>query len=609
MELVELTDSSVSAVIERVDDLAAMNENTREDRRKIRALMDGDLTPLFGKEKGKTVDETGNIPIVNMFQTANDRLAQKLGRRPDVKIEPPSGNDSQRAREHAAKRVRVLEYWDKESKLTLQLPQQARWLSGYGFCVFTIKQKLGKNGEPFPHLSLRDPFNCYPGNLGYDQTPDDIAFAYTYTPEQLIRLYPEHKAALEEWMRSGGGVGATPPGNRVFGVGTASSLPDWTSPSIGGIDVYEYINKDGTWWIAPGPKLLLAYVPNPIGGQQAPFIFGKRFSFNKLRGQYDHLIGTLSGLAQLNTLSIQAAKDIVFAETNISGEVEGEYQRGRRAVNKLRPGSEVRRMSDNIPMEVFRVRDALEQQLRNGASYPITDDGNSPLSFVTGRGMDSLVGANDMEIKEYQTVLAAMMEEADSKRFMWIEGMYPERRLHIEGEMKGASFSETFVPNEHIRGHINTRRVYGIMAGFDEPNKLVGGTNLLSAGVIDVDTFRENIDGLENHDKIEKRIRQKKVEDGLFAVLGARAEQGDPQVLTALIRMLEEGDMKSLLEEVFAPPEEEPGMEEMGMGMGMGMEGMEGVAGMAPVPDVQTVLSQLRGGEEPMMGVQSVGRV
>ena len=43
------------------------------------------------------------------------------------------------------------------------------------------------------------------------------------------------------------------------------------------------------------------------------------------------------------------------------------------------------------------------------------------------------------------------------------------------------------------------------MAGWDEPNKIIGGLNLLSARIIDRDTMRENIDGLENHGIVHPR--------------------------------------------------------------------------------------------------------
>ena len=48
------------------------------------------------------------------------------------------------------------------------------------------------------------------------------------------------------------------------------------------------------------------------------------------------------------------------------------------------------------------------------------------------------------------------------------------------------------------------------MAGFDEPQKIVTGLQLLQAGVIDTETLQDNIDGLENIQKVQERIRKGK---------------------------------------------------------------------------------------------------
>ena len=603
----EINDQTVGELCRRVDDLAHANRANLEDRAKIRDLMDGGaagISRLIGRDVTK--DRT-DLPVANQLQTASDRLAQKLGRRPDVKVDPPATQDSDRARKHADKRTRMLESWDRSAKMVLQLPQQARWVPGYGFGVWTLRQRRNSYGDPYPHASIRDPFNCYPGSFGLDQDPFDIAFAYTYTAEQLIRMYPEHAGKIKNYIGS-----AAPNGTHRTISASAAGQPgigSWANQSGTGIDVYEYINADGTWWIAPALSLLLAYVPNPLASGPA-FVFPKRFSFNKLKGQYDHIVGLMSAIARMNTLAVLAAEDAVFAETNIIGEmVSGTYQRGRHAVNHLRPGSQIAKQNDGIAFQVFQQIDRMEQQLRNGASYPITDDGRSPMSFVTGRGMESMAGALDLEVKEYQTVFGTALEELDWKRFEWVESLYPNRTLHIDGVSEGSPFSETYQPATHIAGHYASRRIYGIMAGFDEPNKLIGGMNLLQAKIIDRATYRESIDGLDNHTKIEERVRNEQIVDGLFAALGARATEGqDPLAISAMVKMLPDGEMKKLFDEVYVKPmeQQQAQMQEQAQMM-ESMGGIEGGGG-AP-PPVQTILNQMTTDRSPMMGVQGVGRL
>ena len=61
-------------------------------------------------------------------------------------------------------------------------------------------------------------------------------------------------------------------------------------------------------------------------------------------------------------------------------------------------------------------------------------------------------------------------------------------------------------------GSYKTRRVYGAMAGYDEPQKIVTGLQLLQAGIIDKQTLQENLDGLDNLVRVNDRITKEKAE-------------------------------------------------------------------------------------------------
>ena len=110
-------------------------------------------------------------------------------------------------------------------------------------------------------------------------------------------------------------------------------------------------------------------------------------------------------------------EDAVFTETNIVGEIEsGKYRKGRFAVNYLTPGSQVSKPVNNLPYQLFQQVDRLERHLRLGAAYPVSDDGQSPNSFVTGRGLEELGQSASLHVREYQSVLANALEELDAKR-------------------------------------------------------------------------------------------------------------------------------------------------------------------------------------------------
>ena len=71
------------------------------------------------------------------------------------------------------------------------MPQVGRWLPGYGFAVWVIREKKGPDGTPYPCAELRDPYNCFPGYFGADQQPKEMAIIRRVPKEALTKTYPQ----------------------------------------------------------------------------------------------------------------------------------------------------------------------------------------------------------------------------------------------------------------------------------------------------------------------------------------------------------------------------------------------------------------------------------
>lgn len=577
-------------VCERVLYLRDFNRPSWAERDRIRAVMNGGVGAVAALLGDRVTDPGVLLPVANEILSAGDRLAQKLGRRPDVKVDAPAHLNSERAVERAEKRARLVESLDEASKLPMMLPQLGRWIPGYGYAVVVCRQGRAYNGDPFPALEMRDPHETFIGEWGANQQPEDVAVVRLITEGRLRALFPDHprlRAALDR-TRGAQDTVVTWGGDRQ----------GWANQRGGGIEVYEYLSAEGTWWVAPDLGVVLTFTPNLL--RRPPFFAFKRFAFDRLVGQYDHAVGLLANMARLNLLLTIAVEDTVMAETNVVGEMESAvYNRGRHAVNIFSPGTSVAKMNNHVPFEAFSHMDRLERQLRIVASYPVTDDAQSPNSFVTGRGLQELTSAVDLQVREYHTVLANGLVELDALRLEWDERLYGQRQKTMEGSRQGAAFSETYHPATVVAGNYRTRRIYGAMAGFDEPTKIVTGLQLLQADVIDHDTFREQIDGLENHTRIKERIRDNKVESVFMEGLLALAQQGDQRAITVAIDMLPEGPIKDAAREVFlaTQPQPEPGPEAL---MANPLE---------PPPDVQTMLARLtatNGRPTATVGAQTV---
>ena len=533
------------------------NQSAYSTRGRIRAIMNGGpdgLLALLGDQiKGF---QDFQIPVPNLMMSGLEHLSQKIGRIPNLKVDVPNNKDSDRARAKADKIARIVTSYDDTQKLDLQMPQVGRWLPGYGFAVWVIREKKGPDGTPYPCAELRDPYNCFPGYFGADQQPKEMAIIRRVPKEALTKTYPQaaDKINSKDFYQ----VSTLGVGNAYGSAYTDSYNGSWANSNGEGDLIAEYYNEEGTYIFHMTSATILDFIPNPLDSGPA-FVIAKKFAFDRLQGQYDQIIGLMASMAKINVMSIIAMEDAVFTETNISGEIEsGQYRKGRFAVNYLAPGTQVSKPASNVPYQIFQQIDRIERQLRVGGSYPVSDDSQSPLSFATGRGLEELGASMSLMIREYHTVMADAIEMIDSKRLEWDQKMYGGKSKDLSGYYNNQFFSEKYDPSTDINGAYKTRRVYGAMAGYDEPQKIVTGLQLLQAGIIDTQTLQENLDGLDNLSAVNSRITKEKADKVLFDTLLAQAQQGDTKATMAVVQIRKNPDnMQNILDKFFTAEEPE----------------------------------------------------
>tara|TARA_R110002072_G_scaffold23164_8_gene80403 strand:- start:1550 stop:3337 length:1788 start_codon:yes stop_codon:yes gene_type:complete len=528
---------------------------------RIKAILNGGsegMKSLLGNSMD--AEDADLLPAPNLLQSGIDRLAQKISGVPQVRVDILNGNESERAKFQAEKLERIVTSYDATQNLTGQLAQASRWLPGYGYCAWVISTKVDSNGYVYPSAELRDPYDTFPGNFGPDQQPRELAVLRRVPRYKLAQIYPEFKDEIMRKDDDETGEDYTPVPTEFLSYDT-NNAQDWEDNTRAGLRIIEYYDQGGTYIVFPERKLILDFIPNVLS--TPPFVFMKRISFDQLKGQYDHVIGLMGMMAKINIMSAIAMEDAVFTETNISGELEsGQYRKGRFAVNYLSPGTQVSKPQNNMPYQLFQQVDRLERQLRLVGGYPVTDDAQSPNSFVTGAGLQELNGAMSLMINEYREIIKNAIVEMDAKRLeMDVVLAYTTgvTKKPMIGYINGSAFSENYQPLKDIGGDLRTRRIYGVMAGFDEPQKIVTGLQLLQAGVIDTETLQDNIDGLENIQKVQERIRKNKAESVLFDSILARSAQGDPSATMAAIAIYEQPNaITDIMKQFYTP--EEPGM-------------------------------------------------
>ena len=564
---IDLSKKNAQEIIDAAQELVAgtPSDSRQLSKYRIRAILNGGadgIRALLGNQMDTS--DADLLPAPNLLQSGIDRLAQKISGVPQVRVDVANNNDSSRAKNRAEKIERIVTAYDEKQRLNLQLAQAARWLPGYGYCAWVITYKRDKNGFVYPCAELRDPYDTYPGNFGADQQPQELAILRNIPRWKLAQIYPEYTNTILKPQADNPNSQSMP----LYAYGDNTGGGDWEDNTGQGVDIIEYYDITGTYVVYPETRQLFDYIPN--GLSTVPFVFMKRFSFDELKGQYDHTIGLMAMMAKINIMSAIAMEDAVFTETNISGELEsGQYRKGRFAINYLSPGTQVSKPANNIPYQLFQQVDRLERQLRLVGGYPVTDDAQSPTSVATGAGLAELNSSMSLMINEYREIIKVGVAEMDAKRLELDELISMETGMDskpIAGYYNGTAFSENYKPSTDIGGDHRTRRIYGVMAGFDEPQKIVTGLQLLQAGVIDTETLQDNIDGLENIVKVQERIRKNKAETVLFESVLARSAQGDPASTMAVVAIYENPNaMTEILKQFYTPEEPQMSPEEQAL--------------------------------------------
>lgn len=551
----KIEEKTLKQVQSRVNYLYNINQPYLAARSRTRALMNGGKGALDVLLKDlPTNDDT--LPAANHIKSGIERFSEMISPAPDLRINPPGERDRDKDARSAEKRERIVSSYDERCKIVHQLAQGSLWLPGYGFYSWKVCEKKDRNGYRYPKAELRDPFTSWPAEWGVDQQPVDIAYQRWIDPDTLATVYPHAKNAIEEAVRKGRG-GGTLSGGAVDLSGFAPSAnthPGWDGVT-GGIEVIEYVDAWGTYVYSPAVGDFLDKYEHPL--DRAPFVVPRRFTFDTLAGHFDDVIGLASVMAKLTLLTQIVMEDAAFAPVVVNGRMDAPFRKGRDAVNHIE-GGDAKYLYQNFPYQMFTEIDRVENHLRSTTGYSKQADGESPISFVTGQGLEELGSSLSRQVQRYQLVIGDSLEELDSIRLEWDERAFGNEKRFVEGTRKGQAYSEEYVPSEDIGGRWGTRRVYGIMAGLDEPRRLVGLLQMLAAEVIDVQTVQENLSDIDNAPKVRDRILEQKIESTQFEMLTAMAGQGDPNAMRALVAIKKDPKrMNDVLEEFFKPPEEE----------------------------------------------------
>jgi hypothetical protein len=465
--------------------------------------------------------------VANMLNVAAFDFADLLSPLPTVTV--PAERDTQQAQKRADKRAQIIErgYWD-DWKWAVRTLQGALYFKTFGYVPVTLWPYSRSTQKYAPHATFEDPCGFYPGPVeSYGDQPLDGFVSWTKTAGEIASLYPEARPYLFQRgtntpLETGDRVECA----RYHGDGEISLfLPDQ------GVALKRMLLPDSL----RKPTLLMAMRPN--------------VSPEEMQGQFDQLVGLLLGKARLTALVLTYAERQVHAPIEVDEDVKWEF--GADAlIRRPRGAAPATKVQIQMPADVWRELDKFERELRLGSRRPASRDGDSPVSYATGKGIDALEASVDSQLRTDQTIFGALNEDVVCSALALDEALYPNREQEL-GAGPG-----TYVPTEDIAGRYRATMTYGLLMGMNPSFAMVTLAQMNAARFASRRTAMENMPTIPELSREMDRIRAEDGEAALLQYIQGAAAAGDPTALQLAMELAPDSSYTRVVEKMLSAQQE-----------------------------------------------------
>lgn len=587
-----LTMDQVAAKVKWLKQKSAKRDQRMSD---IQAVRRGDANEVFPD----LFPSTWPKPVVaNFVDVAARDLAEVIAPLPSFNC--VTGNMvTEKAKKAAAKRTKIAHYYLQHSRLAQQMPTGCDQYLTYGFLPILVEPDFEAN---CPRIRLEDPMKAYPE---FDRWGQVVSYAKCWhkTAGELAAEWPEHAM-------------------RILG-------DDWTQGRDTVLEVIRFSDADSTVLFIPAREnLVLAAAKHGLG--RCPVVVVRRPGLDdEMRGQFDDVMWVQMARARMALLQLEATEKSVGAPLAIPDDVQ-EVAFGSDALMRTRSPEKVRRVGMELPQGAFAEQAVLDAELHTGARYPEGRQGDVSASVITGRGIQSLLGGFDTQVKTAQLMLEQAFELVLALCFHADETWFGNMTKTVRGTANSTPFEEKYTPNKDVAGDHTIDVSYGFAAGMDPNRALVFMLQLRGDNLIDRATVQRqlpfDVDVVQLQQGIDIEDTRDALKQAVFglgqAIPALSAQVGDPNAVMDIIAkmagVIKEREKGTTIEDavakLFAPPEpvapEEDPMAALmgGGGPGGGGPGGDPTAGIAPGqadlgpggrPDLQTMLAGLSSGGQP----------
>lgn len=397
--------------------------------------------------------------IANQIDIAAREIADLIAPLPSFSCVNPT-MISERSRENATLKTKVVQAIVYNSDLQRQMYTAADWYISYGFLPFKVECDYE---NAMPVIRAIDPMGCY---AEFDRFGNVVSFfqRLSIQREDLLIQYPEISSKLKS--------------NNFLASGST--------------DVEVVLYHDKEWDIAfmpnNGEELILDKSENKIG--KVLVEIAQRPGLAGARGQFDDVIFVQLAKAQFAILQMRAAEESVKAPLAAPMDMQ-EIPYGDGAILKSSNPQQIRRVPLEIPQSVMMQGQSLEREFQMGSRAPKTSTVDS-ITNVSGRSVEALNTGFDTQNTVHKSIFARALQRLTSLALEVDEKMFGGIKKTLNVSANGTPIEVIYTPEKVIKGDYSVDVKYGLDLGLDPNRWLVFALQARADKMFSRDFMRRN---------------------------------------------------------------------------------------------------------------------
>lgn len=581
-------------VTERVKHLEQHYAHRDATARNVLAVRRGDWDEVdpdaFSEEYPRPI-------VANIIDMQSRHATAALSPMPMIRCRASVNAASQRAKDRADKRTKIVNHYFDASRVEYQMQYGADHFYTFGMIVAEIVPDFEKS---IPQIRVRDAMYVYPVWDSLGRTVE-VAQVFEKRGVDLMAQYPEAAPRLREDM-------------------LAAQKTDYR--------VYRHDDGKRITLLIPsiGNGLVLHEMENPIG-RCLTVCTPKHTVDGYIRGAFDDLVWAQLARNEVQMLTLEGIRDAIEAPFVLPTDVAN-VAIGPKAVIRTNNPQGARRLPMEVTPQAIGAVDMFEQEMHKGAISPPALGGSIDQSVVTGKGLQELMGGYSQQIAMDQQTMMGFFRQVSEVCILMDLALWPEETKTCEGVRNGSEYEFTYKPERDLDGKTDVDINYGTSTGMNPNQHVVYLLQLLAAGLYSKDTVLRQLPGNLNATEELAKVAVEQSRDALLAsiqglaqsVASLAANGAPPEAVAAVVAQVatftdeleKGGQIEEIAKKVFAPPEPEPQLppEEaiaagqdpeavLAAAMGGGGGGMAPEAGAAQGPEqmMQAFFGNLQGGE------------